>query len=464
MSNEPTVGGRSEEEQQAAEVFNAQQADEKQSEKSHFRSTEEIAHELAQSYEPKLLSVNIEETITHILEYVKAGRNIRNFCHHLSSQERKPILEINNARTAAMLQNGFEHWLANFETEELANAFVTELENSNEYQELRSQLQAKIEELKAVLDNDLRPLCSSVDKLDSYLAMPDPSANLLLEMASSKAFVREKRTGDVFDLQRGYNLPPQYKQMLESVLDQIDAILLDIDHIKDGQRRIIFQNAKQWLDTNRIKSFVYPINHFKISGSGLPVAEKVYGKAKLADTISEPETLTIFVDVHKTYSPEGHAGIPRGGTNNLGDLSGVLDESKVIYESLEYPSSENAAGKSAEVQKRLLRTIQERPDIRTLNLQVLFPSQRRNDSSLTREEQQRLRDNSIGRAIPSEGSELFLFDPTHIMSSQYEDEKHGLSEARRLVEDLRKNPEWIAKLKNKIPLEPNYTYNGPELA
>jgi hypothetical protein len=60
------------------------------------------------------------------------------------------------------------------------------------------------------------------------------------------------------------------------------------------------------------------------------------------------------------------------------------------------------------------------------------------------------------------------YDPIAVMAKNRENfQRRALpsksyTAARKALEDLKQNPDWIQGFKDRIPVEPNYSYGGPE--
>ena len=382
--------------------------------------------------------------IPAVAEFERAGKHLSNFCRRVSSQEHRPVLALNNPRSGAFMQLGFTHWLANFKTEDQADAFLQELETNQAYAELQQELHSGIEELKKeMVHGDTDP---NIDqRLRERATSTDPTADLRLE---TLGLGRNR-----FNLQTHKFDPPTEPNRLA-----IHSTLLKTYKTKDKLRAFIFRQAKQWIDAGKIDSFVYPINHWKISGGALDPEEfNVYGEAKLSETIMDTDALVVAADVHAGY----RSGKNMGGeiSNNLhneawngdheafrgyrpGPFTKYLQKASQLRGALEYPLGSGRSGKLKihSVQKDLLHQIQGN-NIKILDVQVLFPSQ-----------------SQRGQYSPQETLTEHNAEPGSVMNDDYDN-----AILRKATEDLRRNPEWIKKFKDRIMLEPNYTFAGPEM-
>ncbi len=411
--------------------------------------------------------------IESLAEYVSAGKNLANFCKRLSRREKKPVFVLNNPRTGAFLQLGFKHWLGNFSTEQEATQFINDLESDPEYSELQKALQEQIEYLKTDLRKS-KASPSSKEDIERLLELPDPTSDINLELY--------------------FRLNPP-------------ASLLTVYSTKDKMRAVILKHAKHWLDAGRIDSFVYPINHWKKSGGAMESETDsemfVVGEAKLAESVSLPNILIVGADVHGTYPDDlkhrggqfpltsmideykDAAGLdaafnalreigrePKPDDGVFGDEAFTsrylrnpdsfkhkfYDEMKkatYISRGLEYPGSENASGKLHSVQKVILDEVSKKhPKI--ISLQVLFPSQKTTDETFIELENGKFK----------RGHSQIIMDNTGESNADpfYAMKKSDLNIAfRKATERMRGNPSWINKFKDRIMLEPNYTYAGMEL-
>ncbi|MFY9484881.1 MAG: hypothetical protein WAP74_04725 [Patescibacteria group bacterium] len=461
--------------------------------KPHFPTSREIASQLPDELK---FGPGLEKGDAHVFEYHKAGRNLDIFSHQLSAQEKRPVLIINNARVGALFQVGEKHWLENFASEERAQQFVDELHQGEEYQKNWELLQKQIEDLKNFLNSDLKNFAESLfgapdetnKRIQELIEDIDPSSDIRLETASNfdsddyislkkfigsfhihfgetpinvkKSEVSWPQWSAAFDqnLKKTENYKAEKTVEISDLAARLNQALIDIAQAKDYLRSLIFKKASEWLDQGKIKSFVYPINHFKLSGSGSRDLEiDKYGQAKLYKTVSLPESLVVFADPHFSYSKEK----PTGG--NIGwkieskktkpsehdsPLRRYLNSANILQENLEYPLSENADFSLTLPHKRLLAKT--RADkIKIMDLQVLFPTQKNNRDRADYES--KWGDYYIGHT-----SEDSFYDPDVIM-----DPDHSMGgDRKKILDELNKPPDWIKNFKDKIPLEPNYTYGG----
>ncbi len=381
-----------------------------------------------------------------MVEFERAGKNLANFSRRLSKQERRPVLVLNNPRTGAFLQLGFRHWLANFKSEDQAKKFLAELENDPGYAQMMAELHEKTEQIKAAL----KPRKTEFNKSesDAISSEIDPTADIRLDLS----------------LWHYFNF--QSKEEVQKFGD----LLWEVYRIKDKIRASIFHQAKKWIDAGEIDSFVYPINHWKVSGHGLERYEFEHdGATKLNETIALPETLVVSADVHKSYGVRGRRkglGMDEGGelSNRLQNYRDhhpeaidtdpfvrLLAGAKSVRASLEYPLSPNAQGKLHSVQKNPLNKAKF-SGAKIIDVQVLFPSQAIGGSH-------------PDATYPYTGLTESRSEPFRVMKMNEErpDIRNQNLALRKASEALRGNPDWIKKFKPQIMLEPNYTFAGPEL-
>lgn len=471
----------------------------------HFPDTREKATALAEKYQLP------EKIVAHMLEYERAGKNLSNFCHHLSHQEKKPVLAINNARTAALLQIGFTHWLDNFQSEEQADLFLIELHQENMYEEAAQHLQEYIQQLRQCINGDLRSYIEEysgsstqregLQTIDHLLQLEDPSSDIRLELSFSTAtksasknlyrnfnvYVSDEdseksETHSYWDAENAmqsskteYLTNPDYGNMR----DKIVTLLQSIYRSKDILRSIIFNQAERWIQTQRIPSFVYAINHFKLSGYGDWSAEiNDWGEQKFGHTASQTDAIIVFADVHQTYNPNPYTLYDNSTRKRGGGIGNYLSESYAtkapqllelgkaarVTDALEYPLATNSGGAVTAPYKRLLDQVNAN-HAKLLDLQVVFPSQARfniEDRATELGDEERERRIGWWRTDQGRGGrggriETILFDPSSIMK-----ETDEMRRRRDLVAELRHQPDWLESLRKTVPQESNYSYAAPD--
>lgn len=385
--------------------------------------------------------------IPHLLEYYHAGKNVSNFCHHLSSQEQRPVLVLNNARVGALFQIGFQHWLQNFKTHTNALCFVEHIKQDPSFQKVNLELHRQIESLSKLLLENKNAKYSTFQN--------DPSLDLRLET----------------DL---------YHHDLQPVTLRIDAksLLASIQKGRDQVRSIIFMHAQDWLHRGQLRSFVYPVNHFKLSSNGGVDGEMDrFAEDKFHDTLFFEGSLLVMADAHTFYKgPTARSTLARRlEKHNLQDdhsqedsIVQLLLRNEVHSAVLEYPFSPAArvnykdstllaTPRGASIQKSILEDIGDKRTsgnpVKAVDLFVTFPSQ---GISTIGKDWNTGHWNRGGRR--NEIYEYFDYDPEFLMSCEnYEEE-------RRLVDDLQRTPSWVPTVE-KIIVEPNYGYQGnPEFA
>jgi hypothetical protein len=437
-------------------------------ERQHFPTADELADSYIAEFGIEDKYGDIRHEIKRAILYERAGRNLSNLGHHISEKLHRPVLALNNPRAGALYQIGFNHWLENFGSREKADQFLTELESNRHYEETLTHLNEQIEKLRQALVQ-LRDVVGeslpelSTNLLNEIIGLPDPSIDIRLEQISTQTrFVHIEETRRATRASRRmseffHNSYPEHRQYIDEYLDWLDSALLTINSIKDHLRSMIFRQASEWLQTGQIESFVYPVNHWKLSSNGPKEIEiDRYGQAKLYETVAQPETFVLFSDA-KTYywrEPEQlkmrsgmrrefQGGTGRGSGYGQGSFANVIRGSQIISEALEYPLSPHAPHALASTQKRLLGMVE--ADTKVLDVQGLFPDQ----------DDEKRRGSS---ALESETSEISI-DPSILM--QHSEKSQAVA---RVVEELQDRPEWLNDLKSRIPLESNYGYNGPEEA
>lgn len=344
---------------------------------------------------------------------------------------------------------------------------MKELEADQEYSSLNEQLRANRREIEAEIDKRINDPERDVYEKNSLQSLKsslpdDPTSNLELEL-----FYRKEPLG----------------------------ALLEAYKIKDKMRALIFHHAKNWMDTSRLDSFVYPINHWKLSGGAIQEEHQreyaVYGESKLAKTFSSPDLLIVTADVHAEYFDKDRGGtlatdkehfkrffnifsadetaeirkscegmehlLPVFNSPEVLEKVGILRtllNTKIIRGALEYPGSENAAGKMQSVQKNLLEKFS-REDAKIISLQVLFPSQKSDEKRFLN-----ILKNINGKAcnIMNAVGESYA-EYSYITNA----DNAILTSIRKASEKIRGNPDWVQKFKDRIMLEPNYTFAGSEL-
>lgn len=423
------------------------------------------ARELVSKY---IAELDIEEDnyggIRHEIErailYERAGRNLSNLGHHISAKLRRPVLALNNPRVGAFYQIGFKHWLENFGSQEKADQFVSELEDTEAYKETLGRLQELVEQFRIGLvqlqSNFGTSLPeSSVILLQEIIDLPDPSIDIRLELISTQT-AKNSRAGRQKRTFFG-SYPPEHREYIDQYLDWLDSALLVINSIKDKLRSMIFHQSYEWLQADKMKSFVYPVNHWKLSSNGPKDIEiDRYGQSKLYQTVSLPETFILFSDAKRHYLQEPEklamrSGMRRefqGGLGNgtgwgKGEFANLVRGSKIISEALEYPLSPHAPTALASVQKRLIGLVDS--ETKALDIQGLFPDQ---------DNKKQLGSN----AMETDTGEISI-DPSFIM--KHSDMSRSVT---RVIDDMQHRPEWLNSLKTRIPLEANYGYDGPEEA
>ncbi|MDP2668877.1 MAG: hypothetical protein Q8P07_03535 [bacterium] len=161
-----------------------------------------------------------------LLENFRTGKHLSNLCHQISKQERRPVFTINNARMGAMLQNGFQHWLANFSSKEQANEFISSLEEMVEYRQEMDKLNRLIEDFRKFLKDNNFP--------SEFYLLKDPSSNILLELLASYASSRGIAENKEF-----IKRIPEF----DKCRPRISAYMHDSFQIKDKIRTLIFRQA-----------------------------------------------------------------------------------------------------------------------------------------------------------------------------------------------------------------------------
>ncbi|MDP2669171.1 MAG: hypothetical protein Q8P07_05050 [bacterium] len=194
---------------------------------------------------------------------------------------------------------------------------------------------------------------------------------------------------------------------------------------------------------------MYSINHFKISSAGLYDKEiDIYGDLKLYDTVSEPQTLLVFADASTGEDGKGKTlswTLKRESERLKGKLAGLLKKSNIISERLAYPYAQQIKEKPIEERKRFLNIVHESEDLKAIDISVYHPGSPHFSES-------------IGNPRTAE----YLFDPDYLYGYGRSDNLAFLQKEREIVMDLKDNPKWAEELSDRIMLEPNYTYAGPE--